>query len=269
MIDSEISDKAKSVGKAKRAVDELAKAKPAGDLEALPLFEKTIGALRGVSDSGLIETLEEKKREIQARVEDALSLRREDLRRAARDAGWKTDRFQNYDRVGCFRVEYRRARVTMYLGSEKLDGFDEGNGQALFSRIEKAKAALDDFPFSRDGFFAAIKAALSLAKAGNANRDGKTPIRTIYPLTVLARQSLDNAFMKRPEGKNFKDYSLCQFVYDMARFGRDGWIMPNGERLSSQTPNMATVARGATIAVPDLSVEGRATQIAALWIQRA
>ena len=60
MIDSEISDKAKSVGKAKRAVDELAKAKPAGDLEALPLFEKTIGALRGVSDSGLIETLEEK-----------------------------------------------------------------------------------------------------------------------------------------------------------------------------------------------------------------
>lgn len=269
MVDSEISDKAKSVGKAKRAIDALARAKPADDIEALPLFEKTIGALRDVSDSGLIETLEEKKREIEVRVEGALSSRREDLHRAARDAGWKTDRFQNYDRVGCFRLEYRRVRVTMYLGSEKLDGFDESDGQYLFSRVEKAKAALDNFPFSRDGFFAAIKAALSFAKAGNMNRDGKTPIRTVYPLTVLARQSLDDAFIKRPEGKNFKDYSLCQFVYDMARFGRDGWIMPNGERLSSQTPNMATVARGATIDVPELSGEGQSTQVATLWIQRA
>ena len=69
------------------------------------------------------------------------------------------------------------------------------------------------------------------------------PIRRLYPLVVLVRQSQDERFVKRPEQKSFRNYPMAQFVYDLARFGKDGWIM-QGERLSTQTPNMASIQKG-------------------------
>ena len=65
---------------------------------------------------------------------------------------------------------------------------------------------------------------MALAKAQGQARDGKVPIRRLYPLVVLVRQIQDERFVKRPEQKSFRNYPMAQFVYDLARFGKDGWI---------------------------------------------
>ena len=267
MLD-EIQAVTKGVAKAKRTTDALSRAKPDDDLPLLSLLDKTIDAVREVSESGLIETLEESRNVLKRRVEDKLAARREALHGAAADAGWPARRLQKYDRVDCFKVQYRRARVTLHLGSEKLDTFDETDGAQLFARIRETKAKLDNEPFARAGFFAAVKAAIALAKALGKDRDGKTPIRTLYPLVVLARQAGDSAFMKQPHSKKFRNYSMCQFIYDMARFGRDGWYANDRERLASQTPNMATIGRGAALTLPDLAHGGAGHQLALLWIEK-
>ena len=268
MLDDEILAKMQSVAKAKRATDALSRAKPDDDADPLPLFDKAIGAMREVSESGLVETLEKRRDALRRRADDKLAKRREALHGAAGDAGWPTRRLQNYDWVDCFKVQYRRARVTLYLGSEKLDTFDETDGARLFARIRDAKAKLDSAPFARGEFFATVKNAIGCARARGEDRDDKTPIRTLYLHVVLERQYRDSAFRKQPNRKKFKDYSMCQFIYDMARFGRGGWHANDRERLASQTPNMATIGRGAALTLPNLAQGGLGHQLASLWIEK-
>lgn len=268
MLNDKIQAIKKGVAKAKRTTDALSRARPDDDLPLLSLLAKTIDAVREVSESGLLETLEEHRSVVKRRVEDKLAARREALHGAAGDAGWRTRRLQNYDWVDCFKVQYRLARVTLHLGSEKFDTFDETDGASLFARIRDAKAQLDNAPFARAEFFAALKAAIALARALGKDRDGETPIRTLYPLVVLARHAGDSAFMKQPDSKKFRNYSICRFIYDMARFGRDGWYANDHERLASRTPNMATIGRGAAVTLPDLQHGGAGHQLASLWIER-
>ena len=187
--------------------------------------------------------------------------------RSAKKYGWAAKRLANSDVVGCFRIEYKAARATVHLGSERLDAFDEADGTHLFARIEEAKTGLDGFPFEREGFFRSLKEAMALAKAQGQARDGKVPIRRLYPLVVLVRQSQDERFVKQPEQKSFRNYSMAQFVYDLARFGKDGWIIQD-ERLSTQTPNMASIQRGTTVRLPPLDGRANSQQLGMVWIQK-
>ena len=147
--------------------------------------------------------------------------------------------------------------------------FDEADGQKVFVRIQEALSELDGSPFDRDAFFKAVKDAIRLAKVQGLDRDGKVAIRKLYPLLVLVWQSHDKAFMKRPNTRSFSEYSICQFIYDLARFGKKGWSVRNGERLASQTPNMGTIAKGEALTLPVLGDEGQGTQLAALWIEKS
>ena len=110
----------------------------------------------------------------------------------------------------------------------------------------------------------------TLARRQGKDRDGKVPIRTLYPLVVLARHSRDARFVKRPITKSFTEYSMAQFVYDLARFGRDGWKTDRGERLCNQPPNMASIAKGATVTLPSLDGDGSGgPQLGAIWVDKA
>ena len=173
-----------------------------------------------------------------------------------------------YDYVGCFKVSYKRERVTVDVGSEMYARVDEVDGIKLFTYFEKARKTLDGIRFDRQLFFRTLKDAISLARIQGLDRDGKVPIRTLYPVIVLVRQSRDDGFLKRPTQKSFSDYSTAQFVYDLARFGRDGWKLDT-ERLASQTPNMATISRGATMTLPSLDGHGSSKpQIGTIWIEK-
>ena len=258
----------KTLDKARKATGALTKARDPGLSEALPLIEKTIHALRAVCLDDLLRDLDQQREELNQLADQALARRREELLHAAKGAGWRVRRLQDYDHIDCFRVNYKQARVTLKLGSETWDTFDESDGQKVFVRIQDARWELDGSPFDRDAFFKAVKDAIRLAKVQGLDRDGKVAIRKLYPLLVLVRQSHDKAFMKRPNTRSFSEYSICQFIYDLARFGKEGWSVKGGERLVSRAPNMGTIAKGEALTLPVLGDEGQGTQLAALWIDK-
>lgn len=260
------SDALKALAKARRALSELAKAETTS--EKISLYGRGIAALREVTGD-LLPSLVQEHAKLLERRNNVLSSRRETLHRSAKESGWPTRRLKDFDSVGCFEVCYKMERVTVRIGSEAFESFTEADGARLFSWLEAARARLDKLPFERTAFFRMLKDAWSLAKAQGQHRDGKVNIRKLYPLVVLSRQSQDERFLKRPGSKSFTDYPMAQFVYDLARFGQGGWVTDDGERLSNQTPNMATIAKGATITLPSLEGhQGNRTQLNVVWIQK-
>ena len=260
----------RALSKVSRTLTALAKASKADPGQAFFARERTVAALRDLDAKleGWIGHLDAEQAAQAREREEALDRRREDLARSASEVGWRVLRRRNYDVVDCFRVDYRKDRVTVRLGSEKLDAFDEVDGKQLFSRLRVARKVLDGSPFDRLRFLQALKDAIGLAQTLKRDRDGRVPIRKLYPLVVLARQSRNERFLKKPDSKTYADYPITQFVYDLARFGREGWKTERGERVSNQPPNMATIAKGASVTLPVL--DGRDTdgaQLGSIWIE--
>lgn len=231
-------------------------------------FEKVLGALRQVQVERVVATLQAQHDALVKQRDAAFKRRREDLARSARAAGWAVRRLKFYDHVGCFQVLYRRERVTVKLGSEELRSMDEVDGSRLFIRLQQEKERLDGFPFDRSRFYEALKESIGLARLQHKHRNGRVLIRDLYPRMVLVLQSRDPRFVRRPGKGSFTDYQMAQFVYDLARFGRDGW-KAGQERLSNQPPNMASIAKGDTVTLPSLEGDGgKGPQLCAIYIQR-
>ena len=254
----------------RKATTQLEKLKRATGMdETILKLDRTISALRAMGLEVVIQEFEDERAALVQRRDEALRCRREQLVRSATDAGWKVRRLKRYDFVGCFQVNYRNQRVTLRIGSEILETFNEVDGASLFSRLQADLKSLDTSRFSRTDFLNWIKAALSFARVQGVDRNGKVPIRRLYPLVVLVRQSHDQRFLKRPDAKSFTDYPMAQFVYDLARFGLKGWRTEQGERLCNQPPNMGSIAKGASVTLPSLQGDGSGrAQIGSVWVQK-
>lgn len=267
-----LKDAPKALDKACKALKSVVSVKqPETSLkDAIALYNKAIAAFQAIGLEDVLHILEQEHADLVRRRDDAFENRREKLLRSAKEAGWTTKRLKNYDYVGCFRVNYKQERGTVQLGSEILATFDEVDGARLFAHLQRERENLDRFPFDRSSFFRLVKEAISLAKAQELDRDGKVPIRKLYPLVVLVRQSRDDHFLKAPGSKSFTEYPVAQFIYDLARFGQDGWKVDGGWRLSTQTPNMASVDRRATVKLPTLHGDGSrgGEQVGMIWIQK-
>ena len=260
----------KALDRARRTVNVLVKAEDTSPSARISDLGKAIAALQEIELARVLSDLNRQHAALVETRDNALELRRENLARSASEAGWPTKRLKEYDFAGGFQVSYRLERVTVRLGSEPLTTFDEPDGSRLFSRLQEEKSKLEGFPFVRQDFIESLKDAIHLARRQQKDRDGKVPIRTLYPLLVLARQGRDERFIKRPVAKSFTEYSMAQFVYDLARFGRDGWKTDRGERLCNQPPNMASIAKGATVTLPSLDGDGSGgPQLGSVWIDRA
>ena len=232
-------------------------------------FEKVLGALRQVQAERVLSTLQAQHDALVEQRETAFKRRREDLARSAKAAGWSVRQLKFYDYVGCFKLYYKKERVTIKLGSEELRSMDEVDGSRLFIRLQQEKERLDAFPFDRSKFFKALKESIGLARVQHKHRNGRVLIRDLYLPMVLVLQSQDPRFVKRPRKASFTEYQMAQFVYDLARFGRDGWKAGQGERLSNQAPNMASIAKGDTVTLPSLKGDGgNGPQLCAICIQR-
>ena len=263
-------DMVRTLDRARKAVDLLVKAKDTSPLGRIAALDKAIVALQGIELARMLSLLDRERSGLVQDREEELRDRRENLARSAKDAGWPVKRLKEYDFVGGFRVSYKLDQVTLRLGSETLMTFDELDGTNLFSRLQEERSKLEGFPFARSDFIESIKDAIHLARRQGKDRDGKVPIHTLYPLFVLARQSRDARFMRQPVTKSFTEYSMAQFVYDLARFGRNGWTTDRGERLYNQPPNMASIAKGETATLPSLDGDGsNGPQLGAVWIDRA
>ncbi len=259
----------------KRSVDALARAlKPLMQESSLSLEELADAlaeARKASADldlAALIKHLEEESETVAKRLEQVLATRREDLLKAARRHEYPHKRFTDYDHIGPFKVSYKPRTVQLELGSEGFDSLQEADGTRLFELIRDRAAALETDSFSRESFFQTLKDALRLAKIMGHDQNGQVAIRTLYPLVVLARQGRSETFLKKPDQRTFKEYPVTQFLYDLARFGRDGWRCGE-ELLRTQTPNMATISQGKTLMLPALDAqEGTSHRIAMLWIEK-
>lgn len=264
-----LPDVLRTLERVRKTLAPLAKAGDMSPADRNSALNKAIDALREIESGRVLSVLEHKRSELVRSREEAVKHRRENLARSAKEAGWPIKRLQAHDFVGCFEVSYKSERVTLRLGSELLANFNEPDGARLFSRLQEEKSKIDGFPFARTDFIESMKDAIHLARRQEKDRDGKVPIRKLYPLFVLIRQSRDDQFIKRPGTASFTEYPMPQFVYDLARFGQDGWKTDQGERLRTHTPNMASIAEGATVTLPSLDGDGSGgPQVGTIWIDR-
>lgn len=260
----------RTLDRARKTLAPLAKAGDMSPADRNSALNKAIDALQEIELDRGLSALKRERSELVRSREEAVKHRREKLDRSAKEAGWPIKRLQAHDFVGCFEVSYESERVTLRLGSELLTKFEAVDGARLFLRLQEERSKLDKFPFARVDFIELMKDAIHLARRQEKDRDGKVAIRTLYPLFVLVRQSHDDRFIKRPITASFTEYPMAQFVYDLARFGQDGWKTDRGERLCNQTPNMASIAKGATITLPSLDGDGSGgPQLGAVWIEKA
>lgn len=265
-----LPDVLKALERARRTVGLLVKAKDTSRTERISALDKAIAALQEFEAARALSVLNRELDVLVRSRDEVLKHRRENLARCAKEAGWPAKRLKEDDFVGGFQVSYRLEKVTLRLGSELLTTFDEPDGASLFSRLQQERSKLEGFPFARLDFIESFKDAIHLARRQGKDREGKVPIRTLYPLLVLSRQGRDERFIKRPVSNSFTEYSMAQFVYDLARFGRDGWKTDRGERLCNQPPNMASIAKGATVTLPALDGDGSGgPQLGAVWVDRA
>ena len=239
---------------------------PDSAADATARVDKVIKALDAVGLADFLIELRQERERLVEQLESALQHRRELLRRQAKEDGWMAQGFAEYDRVGCFRVSYKRERVTVHVGSERLAAFVEADGRALFRRLRDLRTQLEEFPFTRASFFGSVKDGIAMGRALGKAREGKVPVRMLHTLVVLCRQHQDSRFLKDPSPKRFKEYPIAQFAYDLARFGQESWSEGN-ERLVNLPPNMATAAKGATLSIPALQ-GGREEQLGAIGVQR-
>lgn len=236
------------------------------DREALLM--KALSASRTLESPPLVAMFEKLKAESSGVIAEALGTRRESLLKAAQTAGLPTKRLQEYDRVGPFKVLYKGRKIRLDLGSETAAEVEVADGEEALNLIRKELSALGKDPFDRGAFFKSLRAAYRMIRDAGGTRDGWAPVRSLYACTALTRQMLSEDFMKNPGDKSFRPYSSAQFVYDLAQFGREGWIFDD-EILRSQTPNMVSVASGKTMSYPNTeSAEGPGNPIAVIRIEK-
>ncbi len=257
-----------NLSRALRAIE--SSKRPLNDYQLVGALSKVSAAAGEINLEDLKRAVAAEERKISERIGISLEQRRENLLKAAKASNIPNKRFSDYDRIGPTKISYKGKKVRVEIGSEVLAEFEEADGQKVFERSEKALRALDNEPFEREIFFKAMKDAVRLAKDhGRADRQEWVPIRAVYTYFILLRHLYIDEFSKRPEANKFRKYSRAQFVYDLARFGSKGWSMGD-ETLRSRTPNMATVAAGKTMIIPDLkSIEGFGEQISVLKIEKA
>ena len=264
-----LSDTVKTLDRVRKSLAQLERNRGTNQAARILALKKVIADVRGIDSVRLVDSLEEELSALIGSRSEALRNRREHFLESAKKAGWPIKRLKDYDFVGGFQVSYKLERVTLRLGSEVLTTFEETEGINLFLRLQEERSNLEQFPFERLQFIELIKDAIQLARLQRKDRDGKIPIRRLFPLLVLVRQSRDERFVKRPVTKYFTEYVMAQFVYDLARFGREGWKTNRGDRLCNQPPNMATIARNASVTLPALDGDGSGgPQLGAIWVER-
>lgn len=225
--------------------------KPLGGHVLADTLAEAIAAAKAFNPDELLAMLAQEADGVRKSLEDGLEHRRESLLAAARDAKMFQKRFGEFDRVGPFKVSYRGKRVLLEIGSEPVADLEATDGIQVLATIQQQLTALEAQPFSRDEFFRSIRDAIRLARERGKDRDGWVSVRLVYVYVTLLRNLQFDDFVNKPSTRSFRDYSSAQFVFDLARFGRNDWSSGD-ETLRGQTPNMATVSAGKSLTLPNL-----------------
>lgn len=166
-----------------------------------------------------------------------LNGRREKLLQAAAAARWPMQQGSQFDLLDIFQVHYEGAAVVAKLGGVPFHRTMETDGEKVFAMLKQLRAGLDQVPFQREAFFKQLKGAHAICRHAQPNGDEFVPVRELHREMVFERARNSDRFRKTGEAKSIEDYSLAQFIYDLARLIRDGAVV-GGERILTQTPAM-------------------------------
>lgn len=243
-------------------------AKPATDFEKMEQLKKALNEAGHLGLRELSGHLDELLSETQARISSSLEERREVLLKCSRKENLQCKRFVDYDRVDIFKVSYKGKKIGLEVGSEPVCEFEESDGSKILSRLQDERRKLDESPFTRQRFFQILKYACSIAQQEKRDTDGWVPIRLIHAYVALLRNLDSDSFIVDPLPKRLEQYPTAQFVFDLARFGQNGWACGD-YILRTQTPNMSTVAAKKAFILPDLEVVDKAgPQFAILKVKK-
>ncbi|NLH74687.1 MAG: hypothetical protein GX456_16690 [Verrucomicrobia bacterium] len=193
--------------------------------------------------------VEKEVRTVLEKHQASLQARREKLHQAAKSAQVAAVMGAQSDRIGIFRVEYEGATAVVSLGGVTVTRLKEADGERLFGELQRLRAALEQTPFNRDGFFEQVKAAYGICRRAASGGDEFVPVRELHREMVLERARNSEKFRRSADPKSIEPYPLYQFVFDLARFLRGG-VSNGGERIVSQTPSMRESRE--TIHIPNL-----------------
>jgi hypothetical protein len=182
-------------------------------------------------------TIEREASEVRERVETSLRSRREKLHQAAGAAQWHAQMGGQYDRIDIFQVEYEGVTAVVKLGGVPCERVKEVDGEKLFDRLKQLKAELQQAPFQRENFFKQLRGAYATCRRTTGAGDEFVPVRELHREMVLERARGSERFRKSGEAKSIDGYSLPQFVFDLARFIREG-VTVGEERVVMPTPSM-------------------------------
>ena len=182
-------------------------------------------------------TIEREASEVRERMETNLQSRREKLHQAAGAGQWHAQIGGQYDRIDIFQVEYEGATAVVKLGGVPCERVKEVEGEKLFARLKQLKAGLEKSPFQREVFFRQLKGAYGTCCRTSGTGDEFVPLREVHREMVLERARGSERFRKSGEAKSIEGYSLAQFVFDLARFVREG-VTVGEERVVMPTPSM-------------------------------
>ena len=242
--------------------------RPMTDAQRSDALSKALSSAQTLDLATLTAALDAEARELAVQIEKSVHSRREVLLRLARDASMPHKRFEHYDRLGPFKVAYLPTGVRLEIGSEPAAEIAVTDGIRIFEEVQRRTQELEKQAFNREEFFRGLKAAVRLARDHGLERNGWFEVRALFGHVVLVRNLQFPDFLKKPTARNFHDYTTAQFVFDLARFGRQGWSCGD-EILRSRTPTMREVSDRRVMMLPNLAnPETQGEQIAALCIEK-
>lgn len=260
---NDLKDYAKRLERAAKTLRELEKA---GDLadDPLSLAKQARVALEGLDIATLRDLLANAERSLKERIDAQLAERRQGVSDRARELNLSYRRQSEADLVGAFSLKYSARKVRVLVGDEELTLFDEVDGRKVVDRLVAEKTRVDAMLLPRERFFQVLESALALADAEGKMAEHKVKVRDLFPCVVATRQLASDSFRNRPLAKNFVDYSLAMFAYELYQFGAgdQGWTCGR-RRLSNRSPTMGT--QHEALRLPDTN--GNPTQVYLLWTE--
>ena len=260
-----LQDFSKAVDRLNKGLAQLAKHQGVGTSDALSIAASVIQELKAIDLPALGQLVESTRERFARELGESIGNRREDLDRAARDADISFKRYGEFDQFDVFKLIYKGEKVIVFVGSEKLKEMGVSDGAKLCADLKGELTRLKRPEFSRETFLRTTQLAVAMAREAGKAKEGKPKVRDLFPYLVAAFQVTSVDFPKRPSKATFRDYSMAEFAFDLARFGEDGWQCGR-HTIRSQAPNMATQKEA--LALPSKpGTAGASVQILSLWVE--
>jgi hypothetical protein len=228
---------ARLIGKLAKVLSAAVKSKAIGKPDFAKQIEEANRLAAQVNWAEVRGNIEREAKGERERSEANLGSRREKLLQAATAARMAVQQGSQFDLIDIFQIQYEGTAVVVKLGGMPFQRVAETDGEKVFAKLRQLRAGLDQVPFQRETFFKQLKGAHAICRHAQASGDEFVPVRELHREMLFERARNSDRFRKTGEVKSIEDYSLPQFIYDLARLIRDGAVV-GSERILTQTPAM-------------------------------